>query len=98
LQHDLGAWQAAVCDNTKLFYGEMNPNPKNNWLDITGVSEVAHANHVPLMVDNTAATPWLAFTHALTYLQTTWCQPQRELSTPGQFTSQTIQHFLDLWK
>ncbi len=56
---DLGAWQAAVRDNTKLFYGEMNPNPKNNWLDIAGVSEVAHANHVPLMVDNTAATPWL---------------------------------------
>ncbi|MFN3216712.1 MAG: bifunctional o-acetylhomoserine/o-acetylserine sulfhydrylase [Acidimicrobiales bacterium] len=56
---DLGAWQAAVRDNTKLFYGEVNPNPKNNWLDIVGVSEVAHANGVPLMVDNTAATPWL---------------------------------------
>lgn len=56
---DLEAWQAAVQDNTKLFYGEMNPNPKNNWLDITGVSGVAHANEVPLMVDNTAATPYL---------------------------------------
>ena len=56
---DLDAWQAAVKPNTKLFYGEVNPNPKNNWLDIPGVSGVAHANGVPLMVDNTAATPWL---------------------------------------
>ncbi len=56
---DLDAWQSAVKDNTKLFYGEMNPNPKNNWLDVEGVAEVAHANDVPLMVDNTAATPYL---------------------------------------
>jgi len=56
---DLDAWQAAVQTNTKLFYGEVNPNPKNNWLDMAGVSGVAHSNGVPLMVDNTAATPWL---------------------------------------
>ncbi len=56
---DLDAWAAAVQDNTKLFYGEMNPNPKNNWLDVAGVSGVAHAHGVPLMVDNTAATPYL---------------------------------------
>ena len=56
---DHDAWQAAVKDNTKLFYGEMNPNPKNNWLDIAGVAGVAHTNAVPLMVDNTAATPYL---------------------------------------
>ena len=56
---DLEQWQAATQDNTKLFYGEMNPNPKNNWLDVKGVSEVAHKNGVPLMVDNTAATPYL---------------------------------------
>ena len=56
---DLDAWQAASRDNTKLFFGEMNPNPKNNWLDVEGVAGVAHANDVPLMVDNTAATPFL---------------------------------------
>ena len=56
---DLEEWQSAVRDNTKLFYGEMNPNPKNNWLDVAGISEVAHNNGVPLMVDNTAATPYL---------------------------------------
>ncbi|NCG40633.1 MAG: O-acetyl-L-homoserine sulfhydrolase, partial [Actinobacteria bacterium] len=56
---DLDQWQAAVQNNTKLFYGEVNPNPRNNWLDIQGVSEVAHRNNVPLMVDNTAATPYL---------------------------------------
>jgi O-acetylhomoserine (thiol)-lyase len=56
---DLDAWQAAARDNTKLFYGEMNPNPKNNWLDVAGVSDIAHRNGVPLMVDSTAATPYL---------------------------------------
>ena len=39
---DLDAWRAAVKDNTKLFFGEVNPNPKNNWLDIAGVAGVAH--------------------------------------------------------
>lgn len=56
---DLAAWQAAAQDNTKLFYGEMNPNPKNNWLDVPGISGVAKTVGVPLMIDNTAATPYL---------------------------------------
>ncbi|NCG38548.1 MAG: bifunctional o-acetylhomoserine/o-acetylserine sulfhydrylase [Actinobacteria bacterium] len=56
---DLDAWAAAVQPNTKAFYGEILPNPKNNWIDIAGIAEVAHANDVPLIVDNTAATPYL---------------------------------------
>ncbi len=56
---DLDAWRAAARPNTKLFYGEMLPNPKNNWLDLDGVAGVAHDVGVPFMVDNTAATPWL---------------------------------------
>ena len=56
---DLDAWASAVQDNTKAFYGEMLPNPKNNWLDVAGIAEVAHANGVPLLVDNTASTPYL---------------------------------------
>jgi O-acetylhomoserine (thiol)-lyase len=56
---DLDAWAAAVKPNTQLFFAETLPNPKNNWIDIAGIAGVAHANNVPLLVDNTAATPWL---------------------------------------
>ena len=56
---DLDAWRAAVRPNTKAFYGETIGNPKNNILDIEGVSGVAHDVGVPLIVDNTVATPYL---------------------------------------
>jgi O-acetylhomoserine (thiol)-lyase len=56
---DLGAWAAAVRPNTKAFFGETIGNPKNDILDIAGVAEVAHSNGVPLIVDNTIATPYL---------------------------------------
>jgi O-acetylhomoserine (thiol)-lyase len=57
--HDLSQWEAGVRDNTKVFFGEVLPNPKNDVFDIEGVSEVAHANGIPLMVDNTVPTPYL---------------------------------------
>lgn len=53
------AWAAAVQPNTKLFYGESIGNPKNNVLDIEAVAEVAHAAGVPLVIDNTVASPYL---------------------------------------
>jgi O-acetylhomoserine (thiol)-lyase len=56
---DLQAWAAAVRPNTKAFYGETIGNPKGDVLDIPGVGEVAHAHNVPLIVDNTLATPYL---------------------------------------
>lgn len=56
---DLDSWQAAVRPNTKAFYGETISNPKIDVLDTPGVSKVAHANGVPLIVDNTIATPYL---------------------------------------
>ena len=56
---DLASWQAAVRPNTKAFYAETIPNPKSDILDIEGVSGVAHSNGVPLIVDNTVATPYL---------------------------------------
>ena len=56
---DLDSWQAAVRPNTKAFYAESISNPKIDILDTPGVSEVAHANGVPLIVDNTIATPYL---------------------------------------
>ena len=56
---DLGEWQAAVQPNTRAFFGETLPNPKNAVLDIEGIAGVAHANGVPLIVDNTVPTPFL---------------------------------------
>jgi O-acetylhomoserine (thiol)-lyase len=56
---DLDAWAAAVRPNTKAFFAETIPNPKNDVLDITGVADTAHRAGVPLVVDNTLATPYL---------------------------------------
>ncbi len=56
---DLDSWRAAVRPNTKAFFGESISNPKNDLLDIEGVAAVAHELGVPLIVDNTVATPFL---------------------------------------
>ncbi|CAN5313857.1 bifunctional o-acetylhomoserine/o-acetylserine sulfhydrylase [soil metagenome] len=56
---DLDSWRKAVRPNTKAFYGETISNPQIDILDIPGVSGVAHDNGVPLIVDNTIATPYL---------------------------------------
>ena len=58
-QDDATEWQAAVRPNTKLFFAETIGNPKVSILDIRKVADVAHANGVPLIVDNTVATPFL---------------------------------------
>ena len=58
-QDDLAAWAAAVQPNTKAFFAETIGNPKVSILDIEGVAGVAHENGVPLIVDNTVATPYL---------------------------------------
>jgi O-acetylhomoserine (thiol)-lyase len=57
---DLEAWRAAVRPNTKAFYAETLGNPKGDVLDFEGVSAVAHEHKIPLVVDNTLATPYLA--------------------------------------
>ncbi|NLV54054.1 MAG: bifunctional o-acetylhomoserine/o-acetylserine sulfhydrylase [Acidimicrobiales bacterium] len=57
--NDLDAWRAAVRPETKAFYAESIGNPRNDFLDISGVAGVAHDSGVPLIVDNTIATPWL---------------------------------------
>jgi O-acetylhomoserine (thiol)-lyase len=56
---DLDAWRAAIQPNTKVFYGEVLANPRNNFLDIEGIAEVAHASGIPFIVDNTVPTPYL---------------------------------------
>ncbi|MFM7899105.1 MAG: bifunctional o-acetylhomoserine/o-acetylserine sulfhydrylase, partial [Actinomycetota bacterium] len=56
---DLDEWRKATKPNTKAFYGEVLANPRNNVLDIEGISKVAHEVGVPLIVDNTVPTPYL---------------------------------------
>ncbi|GAA1606987.1 bifunctional o-acetylhomoserine/o-acetylserine sulfhydrylase [Leucobacter chromiireducens] len=58
-QDDPAAWQRAVRPNTKLFFAESIANPRSNVLDIRAVADVAHENHLPLIVDNTVASPYL---------------------------------------
>src|SRR6187431_2852783 len=57
--HDLAQWEAAIRPNTKVFFGEVLPNPKNDVFDIEGVAGVAHANGIVVVVDNTVPTPYL---------------------------------------
>ncbi|AYA24174.1 bifunctional o-acetylhomoserine/o-acetylserine sulfhydrylase [Rhodococcus rhodochrous] len=56
---NLDHWRDAVRDNTRAFFGETIANPKNHILDLPGISGVAHENGLPLIVDNTVATPYL---------------------------------------
>ena len=56
---DLEQWKAAVRPNTKAFFGETIGNPKDIVLDLEGISTIAHEAGVPLIVDNTIATPYV---------------------------------------
>ncbi len=56
---DIEAWKAAVQPNTKAFYGETIGNPRNDILNISAVADAAHEAGVPLIVDNTVASPFL---------------------------------------
>jgi O-acetylhomoserine (thiol)-lyase len=56
---DLERWRGAVRPNTKAFYAETLGNPKGDVLDFAGVSAVAHEHGIPLVVDNTLASPYL---------------------------------------
>ena len=58
-QDDPAAWQRAVRPNTKLFFAESIAHPRSNVLDIRAVADVAHENHLPLIIDNTVASPYL---------------------------------------
>jgi O-acetylhomoserine (thiol)-lyase len=53
------AWKAAVRKNTKAFYGETIGKPGGNVFDIEAIAAVAHDHELPLIVDNTFATPFL---------------------------------------
>ena len=53
------SWKKAIKPNTKAFFGESIANPKNEILDIESIAKVAHEAGLPLIVDNTVATPYL---------------------------------------
>ncbi len=54
-----GAFENAITENTKALYVETLGNPNSNIIDIEKVAEIAHAHNIPLVVDNTFATPYL---------------------------------------
>jgi O-acetylhomoserine (thiol)-lyase len=56
---NLDEWRAAIRPNTKALFGETIPNPKTDVLDVEGIAGVAHEAGLPLLVDNTVATPYL---------------------------------------
>lgn len=52
-------FEKAIRPNTKLLYAETLDNPNSNIFDIEAVAEIAHRHGIPLIVDNTFATPFL---------------------------------------
>ena len=56
---DLEAFDAAIDDKTKAVFCESIGNPMGNIVDIQKLAEIAHKHGVPLIVDNTVATPYL---------------------------------------
>src|ERR671937_146505 len=56
---DLDQWKAAITDKTRCLFAEVMGNPKIDVLDIEAVAKIAHDAGVPLIVDNTFATPYL---------------------------------------
>ncbi|MER7797325.1 PLP-dependent transferase [Microbacterium sp. NPDC096154] len=56
---DEGEWDAAIRPETKVIFTEPIPNPRNDLIDIAAVARVARRHGIPLMVDNTLASPYL---------------------------------------
>ena len=56
---DLDSWRAAIRPTTKAFFAETIPNPRQDVLRVREVADIAHEAGVPLIVDNTVATPIL---------------------------------------
>ncbi len=52
-------FKRAITSKTRLIYAETLGNPKNDMLDIEAVAKVAHDAGIPLVIDNTVATPYL---------------------------------------
>ncbi len=57
--HDFSAWEKAITKKTRALYGETIGNPRGSILDQEKLAALAAANKIPLIVDNTFATPYL---------------------------------------
>ncbi|WP_299090889.1 O-acetylhomoserine aminocarboxypropyltransferase/cysteine synthase family protein [uncultured Microbacterium sp.] len=57
--HDPSAWEAAIRPETRVLFAESISNATNRLLDVAEISAVAHAHGLPLVIDNTFATPYL---------------------------------------
>ena len=56
---DFNAVEEAILDNTKAIYIETLGNPNSDVVDIEALADIAHKHKIPLVVDNTFATPYL---------------------------------------
>lgn len=56
---DLASFESQIDDKTKAIFIESLANPGGTFVDIAGIAEVAHRHGLPLIVDNTMATPYL---------------------------------------
>jgi len=56
---DVSNFEKAIQPNTKAIFIESLGNPNGNIIDIDDLAEIAHRNGIPLIVDNTFATPYL---------------------------------------
>ena len=56
---DLGDWERQITDRTRFIWAETPSNPTLFITDIAGLAEIARAHGIPLIVDNTLATPYL---------------------------------------
>jgi O-acetylhomoserine (thiol)-lyase len=56
---DPDEWDSATTEQTRLFFGETIGNPGGNVMDIERIAAVAHRHSIPLVMDNTFATPYL---------------------------------------
>jgi len=56
---DLGEWEERIDENTRFLYGELPSNPGQAFFDLAAVAGLAHRHGIPLIIDNTVATPAL---------------------------------------
>nr|WP_092071826.1 O-acetylhomoserine aminocarboxypropyltransferase/cysteine synthase family protein [Dendrosporobacter quercicolus]NSL49474.1 O-acetylhomoserine aminocarboxypropyltransferase/cysteine synthase [Dendrosporobacter quercicolus DSM 1736]SDM30144.1 O-acetylhomoserine sulfhydrylase [Dendrosporobacter quercicolus] len=56
---DSKAWERAITPKTRALYGELIGNPRGSILDLEAVAALAEHHHIPLIIDNTIATPYL---------------------------------------
>ena len=56
---DPGAFAEAITPSTRLIFGEILGNPGLEVMDLPVIADIAHDAGIPLMIDNTFATPWL---------------------------------------